>query len=348
MTLNDFSRRILCPLLGACFVAFFATGFYFSAFAQGSGNEAIIIGAGKHKYEWVRGWGKLPEGMIVGDSHGGAQVDSQGRLYVSTDTENAIIVFDADGKFVKVMASEWKNGTHGLEIRKEKNAEFIYLVNWKRNEFGKLTLDGTDVWVKGYPEQSGIYTKKEDFKPTGIAIAPNGEFYVTDGYGMQYIHRYNAKGEYVSSWGGKGTEDGKFRTPHAIIVDTRGPTPMVLVADRENHRLQWFTLDGKHVKTVSGEGDLLRRPAVLNIRGTDLVVGDLAGRVTIFDKDNKLVTHLGDSVDPKKRATNKLPPEEWVDGQFIAPHGICWDQKGNLYVHEWMLVGRVIKLRRVK
>jgi hypothetical protein len=87
---------------------------------------------------------------------------------------------------------------------------------------------------------------------------------------------------------------------------------------------------------------------VLNIRGTDLVVGDLAGRVTIFDKDNKLITHLGDNVDPKKRATNKVPPEEWVDGQFIAPHGICWDQKGNLYVHEWMAVGRVIKLKRVK
>jgi DNA-binding beta-propeller fold protein YncE len=343
--LNDISHR---KLLGACFVAAFAIGFHFSAYAQGSGNGPIIIGVGKHKYEWVRGWGKLPDGMTIGDSHGGAQVDSLGRLYVNTDTENAIIVFDADGKFVKGMAKDWKNGTHGMEIRKEKNAEYIYLVNWKRNEFAKLTLDGTDVWVKGYPEQSGIYTKKEEFRPTGIAIAPNGEFYVTDGYGKQYIHRFNAKGEYVASWGGKGTEDGKFQTPHAIVVDTRGPAPLVLVADRENHRLQWFTLDGKHVKTVSGDGDLLRRPAVLNIRGTDLVVGDLAGRVTIFDKDNKLVTHLGDSVDPKKRATNKIPPAEWVEGEFIAPHGICWDQKGNLYVHEWNAVGRVTKLKRIK
>jgi hypothetical protein len=124
---------------------------------------------------------------------------------------------------------------------------------------------------------------------------------------------------------------------------------MVLVADRENHRLQWFTLEGKHVKTLDGtEGELLRRPAILDQRGTDLVIGDLAGRVTILNKENKLVTHLGDNVDPKKRATNKIPPEQWVDGEFIAPHGVCWDQKGNLYVGEWMAVGRIVKLKRLK
>jgi hypothetical protein len=175
---------------------------------------------------------------------------------------------------------------------------------------------------------------------------------VTDGYGANYVHRYDAKGEYVSSWGGKSTaakEEGKFSTPHKILIDKRGAEPTVLVTDRANHRLQWFTLDGKHLKTVDGtEGDFLRLPSVLHILGTDLAIGDLAGRVTILDKDNKLVTHLGDGPDPKKRATNQIPPEQWVDGQLIAAHGLSWDAKGDLYVGEWNKFGRFVKLKRVK
>ncbi len=318
------------------------------AFAQ-TGDKPPVLGAGKHRYEWVSGWGRLPEGMQFGSTHGAVQVDAAGRVYVNTDTENAIIVFDEAGKFLKTMGAEWKGGTHGMQIRKEGSREFIYLTNLGRNEFAKLTLEGETVWVKGYPEQSGVYTKKEEFKPTGIAFAPNGDFYVTDGYGQQYIHHYNSKGEYVRSWGGKGKEDGKFNTPHAIIVDSRGRTPTVLVTDRANHRLQWFSLDGKHVKTLDGvENDLLRLPATLHIKGSDLVVGDLAGRVTIFDKNNELITHLGDNIDPRKRATNRVPATDWLDGQFIAPHGVCWDKKGNLYVEEWMAVGRIVKLKRIQ
>jgi DNA-binding beta-propeller fold protein YncE len=346
---NAVTRRGFLYGLGASVL----TPTLFSTYAGTRKADPIILGAGNHKYEWVRGWGKLPEGMQFGATHGAVQLDSKGLVYVNTDTENAIIVFDADGKFIKAIGKEWKGGVHGMQIRKEGRDEFIYLTNLARSEFAKLTLSGETVWVKGHPEQSGVYKDKKEFKPTGIAFAPNGEFYVTDGYGSNYIHRYNAKGEYVNSWGGKMTnkekpEDGKFNTPHAIIVDARGKTPTVLVTDRANHRLQWFTLDGKHIKTLPDDGDLLRLPATLSIRGTDLVIGDLAGRLTILDKDNKLITHLGDNMDPKKRATNRVPVEGWLDGQFIAPHGVCWDKQGNLYVEEWMAVGRIVKLKRIK
>jgi hypothetical protein len=320
--------------------------------------EPIILGTGNHKYEWVRGWGKLPAGMKYGSTHGAVQVDAKNNVYVNTDTEHAIIVFDEAGNFLRSFGKEWKadkdgNGTHGMLLRKEGGKEFIYLTNLYRHEFAKLTLTGEPVWVLGWPEKSGLYKTKDEFRPTGIAVAPNGDFYVTDGYGLNHIHRYNAKGEYLNSWGGRVARgektDGKFNTPHAIIVDTRGPQPLVLVTDRAMHRLQWFTLDGKHVKTLDGtENDFLRLPATMHIRGTDLAIGDLAGRVTILDKDNKLITHLGDQMDTTLRQTNKLSPEQWMEGKFASPHGITWDNKGNLYVEEWMLAGRVIKLRRVK
>lgn len=322
-------------------------------------NTALAMGAGKHKYEWVRGWGKLPAGMSYGSTHGGVVVDAQNHIYISTDGDQSIIVLDADGKHVRSIGKEWKpdkdgNGTHDMQIHREGRQEFIYLVSLFRREFAKITLTGEPVWVKGYPEQSGVYKAKEEFRPTGITVAPNGDFYVTDGYGSNYIHRYNAKGDYLNSWGGKVSkenpkEDGKFNTPHKIIIDERGKEPTVLVTDRANHRLQWFTLDGKHLKTLDGtDNDFLRLPSVLNIRGTDVVIGDLKGRVTILDKDNKLITHLGDSGDAQKQGTNKLGPEHWVDGQFIAPHGLSWDRQGNLYVAEWNLAGRVVKLKRVK
>jgi hypothetical protein len=316
-------------------------------------NDATVMGAGRHKYEWVSDWAKLPEGMQTGNMHGAVQVDSKGLIYFSAESEHAVMVFDQNGKFIRSFGKEWKTdkpgeGIHGMQLVKEGGKEFLYLTHLDRHEFAKITLEGETVWVKGWPEQTGIYTKKEEFKPTGIAVAPNGDVYVTDGYGKNFIHHYKAKGEYVRSWGGKGTEDGKFNTPHAIIIDTRGKEPTVLLTDRAQHRLQWFSLDGKHLRTLPGDNDLLRLPATLHIRGNDLVVGDLSGRVTIFDKDNKLITHLGDNIDPKKRATNRVTPDQWLAGQFISPHGICWDQKGNLYVEEWLQTGRIVKLKRLK
>jgi len=355
---SDFSRRMFLRGLGAGVAAStIASHSIFTALAKTRGADPLILGAGNHKYEWVRGWGKLPAGVKLGSTHGGVVVDAQSRVYFSTDGDDSIIVFDQDGKYIRSLGKEWKpdrdgNGTHDMQLIKEGSQEFIYLVSLFRHEFAKITLQGEPVWVKGFPEQSGIYKSKNEFRPTGITAMPNGDFYVTDGYGANYIHRYNAKGEYLNSWGGKSSkekEEGKFTTPHKIIIDHRGNEPLVLVTDRENHRLQWFTLAGKHVKTVDGtENDFLRRPSVLGIRDKDLAIGDLAGRVTILDKDNKLVVQIGDSGDPQKRATNKIPPDQWVDGQFIAPHGLSWDKRGNLYVSEWMLAGRVVKLKRVK
>jgi DNA-binding beta-propeller fold protein YncE len=322
-------------------------------------GSAIVMGTGNHRYEWVSGWVKLPAEMKLGNMHGAVQSDTKGLIYISAEGENAVLVFDQNGKFIRGFGKEWKtdkpgDGVHGMQLVRENGREYLYLTHLGRHEFAKITLTGEVIWVKGYPEQSGVYTKADEFKPTGIAVAPNGDFYVTDGYGKNYVHRYNAKGEYQNSWGGKSSgpketaEDGKFNTPHAILIDLRGVQPTVLVTDRANSRLQWFSLEGKHLKTLPGTGDLLRLPAVLHQRGTDIVVGDLSGRVSIFDKNNDLVTHLGDNVDPKKRATNKITPDQWLDGQFVSPHGICWDRNGNLYIEEWLQNGRVVKLKRLK
>src|SRR5881296_2511553 len=189
-------------------VASLASSRLTEAFSAVADERPIVLGSGKHRYEWVRGWGTLPGGMKYGSTHGGVVVDSQNRVYVSTDGDQSIIVFDRDGKYVRSMGREWKpdrdaNGTHDMQVHKDHGEEFIYLVSLFRHEFAKITLQGNVVWVRGFPEKSGVYKAKEEFRPTGITVAPNGNVYVTDGYGTNYIHHYDGKGEYLNSWGGK-------------------------------------------------------------------------------------------------------------------------------------------------
>ncbi|MEJ7619093.1 MAG: hypothetical protein WKF30_19450 [Pyrinomonadaceae bacterium] len=136
-------------------------------------------------------------------------------------------------------------------------------------------------------------------------------------------------------------QPGKMTIP--ICVDAP-QNSIVVVADRGNKRLQTFTMEGQHIGFVTED---MRLPSNMDQRGGEIVVADLAGKVTILDKDNKVIAHLGDNTDPKQRGTNKIPPAEWTAGVFIAPHCPRWDKQGNLYVHEWMLSGRITKLRRV-
>ena len=308
-------------------------------------EDKILLGDGVHKYEWLTGWAKLPEGMTyVGSTHGNVGIDAKDRVYVNTDTANAVMIFDPDGKFVKAWGKDFK-GAHGMKIAKEGDKEVLWLCSLGRSEVLKCTLDGEVLLTIPFPEKSGVYKAKGEYKPTGVCIGPNGDVYVGDGYGKSWVHQWTAKGEYLRSWNGSEREGGAFRTPHGMCLDLRGAEPRIAVADRGNGRLQFFTLDGKFVSEAK-EG--MRAPCTLYILGDDIVVPDLQGRITLLNKENKLIAHLGENEDPKKRGNFGVKPEDWKNGQFTAPHGAAWDSKGDLYVEDWNASGRVNKLKRVK
>jgi hypothetical protein len=342
MAMNMMSRREVVRQFG---IAGLAAAFLPSrVWAERSGQDKIVVGDGAHKYEWIPGWAKLPEGMKhVGSTHGNIGIDAADRVYVNTDTENAVLVFESDGRFVKGWGKEFR-GAHGMKIAKEGDKEVLWLCSLGRSEVIKCSLDGEVLMTIPYPEMSGVYKAKGEYKPTGVCIAPNGDVYVGDGYGKSYVHQWNAKGEYVRSWNGSEREKGAFRTPHGMCMDLRGKDPLVGVADRGNGRLQFFTLEGKFVSEAR-EG--LRAPCTLYIRGEDVLIPDLQGRITLLNKENKLIAHLCENEDPKKRGNFGVKPEDWKDGQFTAPHGAAWDSKGDLYVEDWNASGRVNKLKRL-
>lgn len=342
---RSISRRTVLKGLGAGALAAVAPNIVIAQEGKGDMSTlAKVLGSERHTYEVAEDWGRLPAGVQYGYTHGVCE-DSQGRIYIHNQSKDSMIVFDADGKFVKSWGEEYAPGAHGLQLSREGNEEFLYLAPTSQHFICKTTLDGEVVWKREYPKESGVYESAEQYVPTNIAIAPNADFYVADGYGQSYIHQYDKDANYVRTWGGKGSEPGKMNCPHGIWIDTRGEEPKIVVADRANVRLQYFSLDGRHLGFVTEE---LRHPCHFDQREGDLLVPDLHGRVTIFDKDNKLVTHLGDNPGVEKReGYPNLPQEQRVPGQFISPHMAIWDHDGNVYVVEWVSDGRVTKLRRV-
>jgi hypothetical protein len=321
-----------------------------------SGSARPVTGTGAFKYEMIHDWGELPAGLKYGNTHGVVE-DSQGHIYVhhtvnkASEKHDTMVVFDEKGKFIKSWGKEFEGGAHGLHIRKEGSTEYLYLCDTKRALVTKTTLDGETVFTIGYPEQSEAYKpdaegKKKRYSPTNLAIAPNGDIYVGDGYGSSYINQYDSKGKFIRTFGGKGKEAGQLDCPHGIWVDTRGKEPVLTVADRSNKRLQHFTLDGKHKSFTQSEK--LTAPCHFNMRKGKIVIPDLDASVAVLDEQNNLVATLGRAGDAKEaRKLRTQARETFVPGQFICPHGACFDHNGNIYVVEWVEVGRVTKLRKV-
>ena len=331
-------------------------------------DKQLVIGEGEHRYEVLHDWPQLPDKYSWQTTHNVA-VDRDGLLYVIHEgRENlkdhpSIFVFDGAGKFVRAFGHQFQGGGHGLEVRTEGQEQFLYVTGYQQlKNFAKLTLTGEMIWEKRAPMESGIYPPGEDtnpakrwgrdaFMPTNYAFLPDGGFFLADGYGAYRVHRYDKDGKWLSMIGEPGNGDAQFNTPHGLWIDNRpGREPSLVVADRANKRLQWFTLEGRHLKTLDG----FILPANVEIRGDVMLVPDLSARITLLDKDDKVITQLGE--DPEWRAQvlkdgMKLRQEEkgegWVSGKFLHPHDACFDPAGNIFVAEWVQTGRITKLRKV-
>ena len=331
-----------------------------------------VIGSGEHKYQCFHNWGELPADYAWQTTHNVA-IDSEGMIYIThqgskstKSNRDTVMVFDPKGKLVRSFGKEWINGGHGIEIRKEGSEEFIYLSNtWEQPKLVKTNLKGEEVWRKGRPEvkeyeprpdaKDATKTVTPAYNPTNICWLPDGGFNVGDGYGSNYMFNYDKDGKLLKVFGGGGDKLGQLRTPHGQWVDARNKDkPVLVVCDRANARLQWFDLDGKPLE-ASKPRELVLFPAHAKTRGDILLLPDLHARVSLFDKENKPIVHLGEDKEWREKVVGSLgkgpavrtQPKEWLAGKFVHPHDAAFDKDGNIFVVEWVSTGRVTLLKKV-
>lgn len=332
--------------------------------AAAKSDSQTIVGEGDFRYEVTHDWPQLPDRFHWQTTHNVA-VDPDGLLYVIHEGRAAepdhpsIFVFDSEGRYVRSFGSQFQGGGHGMEVRVEDGQPFLYVCAYQQlKTFAKLDLRGEVVWQKYAPMQAGVYAAGEDkqpkkvwgrdrFMPTNFAFLPDGDFLLADGYGSYYIHRYDQEGNWKGCFGGPGDGEGKFNLPHGIWLDGRpGRDPAVVICDRAHHTLQYLTVDGRHLETLTGYG----LPANADTYEELMVVPELFARLTILDGSNRVVARLGDDSE-RIRADGKFQIRrdrtQWRPGRFVHPHDACFDHDGNIFVAEWVDTGRVTKLRRL-
>ena len=312
----------------------------------------MALGQHKLEYEVIEGWERMPEGWSFVEVAGVA-CDSQDRVYVFNRGEHPVIVFDKEGRFLNAWGEGMFVGPHGIFIDRADN---LWLADDKNHVVHKCSADGRILMTLGTPGEAADTGYKIGVSPvrraagpfhrvTNVAVLPDGDMYIADGYGNARVHKFSAQGELLFSWGEPGRGPGQFILPHGIAVDSAG---LVYVADRENSRVQIFNGRGQYLR----EWGFVNRPYDIFIDEQDTLhiaeggflnymmkrsEGPLPAhdqtmicppeghapiaRVTVCDPDANIMCQIG--------GENPVLP-----GNFIAPHGIWADSKGDLYVGE--------------
>ncbi len=313
---------------------------------QAGSVAPVRMGAGIMTFETVPGWGLGSDGRsVLGSTHGGVVVDKAGSIYVSAN--KGLVVFSPDGDVIRSFVGEKYSNMHDIEIRDEEGVEYIYAARNNDREGIKFRAeDGKVVLKVGYPEESGL--NLAGFKPTAITVGPDGRIYLSDGYASNHIFIYDRGGKYLKHFGVKGNGLKAFNTAHGMTLDTRYDPPRLLICDRNHQpkgRLLHYDLEGNFMSVViTGLG----MPTSAAVQGDFVSVPDLHGRVVILDKSNTIMAVLGHNADPKQRANFGVKQENWIEGVFSGTHGSYWDHSGNLYVQDWNVDGRIMKLVRVR
>jgi DNA-binding beta-propeller fold protein YncE len=287
-----------------------------------------ILGSGEHRYRVVDNFAKLPDGWQLTDVASVA-VDSKDRVYVFNRGAHPMVVLDREGNFLRSFGEGLFSRAHGLHIDADDN---LYCTDDGDHTVRKCTTDGKVLLTIGIPAKPSPFMSGEPFhRCTHTALSPKGEIYVSDGYGNARVHKYTPDGKLIKSWGEPGTDPGQFNIPHNIACDADG---WVYVADRENHRVQVFDGNGRfETQWVN-----MHRPSGLHLaRGGEprFYVGEIGGgvavnqdmpnigpRVSIYTAKGELLARLGQR------------PAGLEPGQFISPHGLAVDSRGDIYVGE--------------
>ena len=301
-------------------------------------EENLIIGHGDFRYQVDKKWGvQDPSKFPVNDCHE-MVIDLKGRIFMTTThPKNNILIYDRGGKILGSWGTDYP-GAHGLTLCKEGNEEFLFITDPETHKVCKTTLKGKKLLEIKMPKEISDYKSEDQFKPTETAIAPNGDIYVADGYGLDFIIRYDSNGNYLQHFGGKGNNNNNFDCCHGVTLDSRDGNKSLLITSRTANCFKRFTLDGKYIETINLPSCYICRPVLKNENLYFAVIvtkdwGTYDGMLAILDKNNTVVSIPGGNK-PVYNDSCLIPP---ISDQktFFNPHDVCVDNDENIYVPQW-------------
>ena len=298
-----------------------------------------VYGYNNMTYTLDTAWAKTNASQFpVNDCHEMVQ-DSRGRIILLTnEVKNNILIYNTNGKLLDNWGHIFPGG-HGLTLHNENGTEFLYITDTAKHQVYKTTMDGKVLLTIDAPLDAGIYSKPEKFVPTETVIDKNGDIFIADGYGEQYILHYDSKGKLIKYFGGRGEGDEYLDNAHGICFDTRNNQHSLLITDRTRNCFKRFNKKGELMEVIKLPGACVCRPV---IKGDHLYAAVLrspnmdasgTGFVTILDKHNKVISNIGGS--EPTYVNGILQPMLQTDKIFVHPHDVCVDRDENIYVAQW-------------
>jgi peptidylglycine monooxygenase len=272
----------------------------------------LIVALGERSYRIERPWGQTPPGVRI-DVVSQVAVDSRDNVYVVQRIDPPVVVFDRDGSYLRSWGTGVIADAHGIFITPD---DLVLIVDRDAHQVLGFTLDGElllEIGGRHHPRFQQPFNH-----PCDVAVAADGEIYVCDGYGNSTVHRFAADGAWIATWGEPGSAPGQFTTPHAIWVTA---DERVLVADRENNRIQVFDREGA---CLTEWADHYHPMDIYVDPEGSIYVTDQIPRLSRLDADGKL--------------SGRCRPV------LFGAHGVWGDSRGNLFLAESAPTNRVTKL----
>tara|TARA_R110002124_G_scaffold223917_7_gene389370 strand:+ start:26556 stop:27620 length:1065 start_codon:yes stop_codon:yes gene_type:complete len=317
-----------------------------------------MLGHGDFQYRLERDWSKTNSNSHPVNNCHEMVLDKNNRLILLTDhPKNNILIYDTSGKILDTWTLGF-SGAHGLSITEEGAEEFLFITDTGLGKVVKCTMDGEILMELDHPSKIGAYTEHAFYRPTETAIGPNGDIYVADGYGSQFILQYDKTGQFIRKFGGDSfLQPDKFKQAHGVAIDYRDPTnPTLLCSARIKNTFKRFTLAGEYLEDHYLPGAYISRPVLddenlysgvcFGMEEGNYNMHLNKGFVTILDKNNKVVSNPGGTEPVYKNGKLELMFQE--KPIFKHCHDVCLDRDKNLYVCQWNADGVYpYKLHRV-
>lgn len=326
-----------------------ATAFFAAPFVKAQSKTSLhgtVIGHGQHRYEVDLNWCRADRGQFpVKDCHE-MVMDSQGRLIMITNEgRNNILIFDKNGQVLDAWTLKLRNG-HGLTLDARNGKECLWLCDPSAGRVIKTTLEGEVLLELPTAQECGAYDAVTKYAPTEAAVGPNGDVYVADGYGSQFILQFSAEGKFIRKFGGLSTQAmnaGKFMQAHGVALDSRGPEPLLLCTERVRNEFHWYTLAGEYVRSVYLPGAFMSRPVVaggllysgvcFGMKPGDYRMWRERGFIVILDAAGRVISAPGGHApEYEGEQVRVLLQDQPV---FRNVHDVCVDDEGSLYACQW-------------